>query len=69
MLYSVYWVFIMRDDIIWNLAIKKTTHRFTWRYGILALTVLMKINANGVWWVLFKKGKKCIESAVRGCKV
>ncbi len=38
--YSLYCVFIMRDNQIWNLAVKMTTYSLSSWYGIVALLVL-----------------------------
>ncbi len=40
--YSLYWVF-MRDNRIWNLAVKMTTHGLSRRCGILAPLVLREL--------------------------
>ncbi len=37
---SLYCVFIMRENGIWNLAVKRTTHTLCRGFGILALLVL-----------------------------
>ncbi len=38
--YSLYWVIILRENRIWNLAVKMTTHSLSSRNGNLALPVL-----------------------------